>query len=115
MKRLQLWALLFLICLPAARSANAEQRFIVRTTLGQSALEQTCLLNSCSVVRSLDGTIGELFLVTTSDLVDPNLFLSSLQLLPGITNAEIDQLLTIGGGLATIATAPPALTQTSPV
>jgi len=115
MKRLKLWALLFLICLPAASSANAEQRFIVRTTLGESALQQTCLLHSCSVVRSLDGTIGQLFLVTTSDLVDPNLFLSTLRLLQGITDAEVDQLLIVGGGLATIATAPPALTQTSPV
>jgi len=36
-------------------------------------------------------------------------------LLPGIVNAELDQLLTIGGGLATIVTPPPELSETSPV
>src|SRR5690242_3091662 len=98
-----------------AQTARAENRFVVRTTLGLSSLHQTCLLQSCTVVRSLDGTVSQLFLVTTSDLVNPNLFLSTLRLLPGIVDAEVDQLLTISSGLATLGTAPLELTENSPV
>ena len=115
MKSLKLWALLSLFCLFPSRSAYAEQRFIVRTSLGLSTLQQTCLLHSCTVVRSLDGTLGQVFLLTTSDLIDPTLFLTTLRLLPGIADAEVDQLLTIPGGAATITSAPPALTETSTV
>lgn len=107
------WLLLALLLFVAP--ARAEHRFIVRTTLGLSGLQQTCLLQSCNVVRVLDGTANQLFLVTTSDLVNANVFLSTLRLLPGIVDAEADQLLTLGSGLATLTTAPAELTQNSPV
>jgi subtilisin family serine protease len=95
--------------------ARAEHRFIVRTTLGLSGLQQTCLLQSCNVVRGLDGTANQLFLVTTSDLVNSNLFLNTLRLLPGIVDAEVDQILTISSGLATLTSAPPELSENSPL
>jgi subtilisin family serine protease len=104
-----------LLALSVPKPAAAEHRFIVRTTLGSLGLQQLCLLHTCTVVRTLDGVVGDLFLVTTSDLVNSNLFLSALRLLPGIVDAEVDQLLSIGGGLATLAAAPPSLTETSPV
>lgn len=95
--------------------AKAEHRFIVRTTLGLSDLQQTCLLQSCDVVRGLDGTANQLFLVATSDLLNPDLFLSTLRLLPGIVDAEVDQLLTLSSGLATLTTPPPELSENSPI
>ena len=102
---------LLLFVLPA----KAEHRFIVRTTLGVSGLQQTCLLQLCTVVEGLDGTANQLFLVTTSDLVNAYLFLSILRALPGIVDAEVDQLLTIGSGLATLTTPPPELSENSPL
>ena len=98
-----------------AQSAAAEHRFIVRTSLGLSGLQQICLLNQCNVVRSLDGTLNQLFLVTTSDLINSNLFLGVIRLLPGIVDAEIDQLLSVGAGNATLLTPPSGLSDTSPV
>lgn len=107
------WLLVaLLLFVPPAR---AEHRFIVRTTLGLSGLQQTCLLQTCTVVRSLDGTVNQLFLVTISDLVNPNLFLGILRALPGIVDAEVDQLLTISSGLATLTTSPPELSENSPL
>lgn len=98
-----------------AQPATAEHRFVVRTTLGQSGLQQTCLLHLCSVVQSLDGTLNQVFLVTTSDLVNSNAFLSTVRLLPGIVDAEVDEVLAIGAGRATLLTPPPGLSDSSPV
>ena len=115
MTRRCLLVMAILLTLATARPVAAEHRFIVRTTVGSLGLQQLCLLHSCTVVRNLDGVAGQLFLVSTSDLVNANLFLGLFRLLPGIVDAEIDQLLSIGGGLATLTTAPPALTETSPI
>jgi subtilisin family serine protease len=98
-----------------SQPAVAEHRFLVRTSLRLPDLQLTCLLHACSVVRSLDGTLNQLYLVTTSDLIDPNMFLGLLRLLPGIVDAELDRLLTIGAGLATLTTPPPELLQTTSV
>jgi len=103
---------LFFLFVP---SAAAEHRFIVRTSLGQSGLQQTCLLHLCNVVRSLDGGVNQVFLVTTSDLVNSDLFLGTLRLLPGIVDAEVDQLLAIGSGQATLLTPPSGLSDATPV
>jgi subtilisin family serine protease len=109
------WLLSALLLFCSPKPCQAEQRFIVRTTLGLPGLQATCLLNSCTVVRNLDGTIGQVFLVTTSDLVNPNLFLDVLRLVPGIVDAELDQLLSITSGLASVATIPSGLSQTNPI
>jgi subtilisin family serine protease len=103
--------LFFAISQPAA----AEHRFLVRTSLRLPDLQLTCLHHACSVVRSLDGTLNQLYLVTTSDLIDPNMFIGLLRLLPGIVDAELDRLLTIGAGPATLTTPPPELLQTTSV
>lgn len=114
MKRLYVFCAL-LLTLVTPRPSVAEQRFIVRTNLGLSSLQQVCLLHSCSVVRGLDGSLNQIFLVTTSDAVDPELFLATLRLLPGIADAEIDSVLTLSGGLATVGTVPSSLTQNTPI
>jgi hypothetical protein len=99
----------------AAAPARAEHRFIVRSSLGAPSLQQVCLVQLCRVVRGLDGTVGQLFLISTSDLVDPQLFLATLRAVPGVLDAESDQLVSLTQGLATLESAPAALTQTSPV
>jgi subtilisin family serine protease len=114
MKRFRLLAVLLLALLTSGPAA-AEQRFIVRTNLGLSSLQQFCLLNLCAVVRGLDGSLNQLLLVTTSDLINPNLFLGTLRLLPGVVEAELDQVLTIGSGLAAINNIPSELSENSPV
>lgn len=113
MLRRTFWLSIVLLVLVAP--ARAEHRFVVRTTLGLSGLQQTCLLQSCNVARGLDGTANQLFLVTTSDVVNPSLFLSTLRLLPGIVDAEVDQILAISSGLATLTTPPPGLSENSPL
>jgi subtilisin family serine protease len=110
MKR-YLWLPFVLLFLSSTQPAGAEQRFIVRTTLGLPLLQQVCPLQSCNVVRSLDGTVNQLFLVTTSDLINPNLFLTLLRLVPGIADAEVDQLLSLSSGLATVGTIPIELSE----
>jgi hypothetical protein len=47
-----------------ASPARAESRIIVRDTLGEQALELTCLLLHCTVNEGLDGALGTLFLIT---------------------------------------------------
>jgi subtilisin family serine protease len=115
MPKRPLWLSVVFLFFSITQPAAAEQRFLVRTTLALPSLQLTCLFYSCTVVRSLDGSRNQLYLVTTSDLIDPNLFLGLLRLLPGIVDAELDQLLTIGRGLATLTTPPPELLQTTAV
>jgi len=109
------WLPFVFLAFLSAQPAAAEHRFIVRTSLGLSGLQQTCLLHLCNVVRSLDGSLNQIFLVTTSDLINSNVFLSTIRLLPGIVDAEIDQLLSIRSGNATLLTPPPGLSDSSPV
>lgn len=115
MKRRGLWIIVLFSFLLFARPAAAEHRFLVRTNLGVSALQQFCLLHSCRVVQNLDGTLNQLFLLTTSDLINRDLFLLTLRLVPGIVNAELDQLIGLGSGLASITTIPAELTENTPI
>lgn len=85
---------------------GADQRFVVRTT-GLQALNTGCLIAGCTVQYALDGGAGQLFLVTTSDIVDPQTFLTSLLSLFGIVDAERDYVVrTLGYGASA---APPGL------
>jgi subtilisin family serine protease len=109
------------ICLVAALAAllwatpaMADNRIIVRTTLGLQGLQQICLLQNCTVLSTtVDGTLGQVFLLTTP--LDPTAFLPILRALPGIVHAELDQVLNLTVGLNTVTTAPAALTDTTPV
>jgi subtilisin family serine protease len=115
MVKRRFWLLFLFLFLSGAKPALAEQRFIVRTSIGPSELREFCDFHLCTVVRTLDGTVGQLFSVTTPDFVDPNFFLFLLRFVPGIVDAERDRLLTISSGLSTITTVPGELSQTSPV
>ncbi len=89
MKR-RTWLLGALFVLLWSAPANADNRIIVRTTLGLQGLQQLCLLQTCTVVGGLGDVQNELFLLTTP--LDPTTFLGILRSLPGIVNAELDQL-----------------------
>ena len=98
-----------------ASPATADNRVIVRTTLGLQGLEGVCnlpLLPICTVVEGLDGTLNQLFLVTTP--LDVTTFLNLLGSTVGIVDAEADQLLSLNS-LNHVTTPPPGLSDTTPV
>lgn len=107
--------LLFFTIALAPVSAAADQRLIVRTSAGidgLSAVQAACSLVGCTVQYGLDGPIGQLFLVTTSD-TNAALLTYILPWLPGISAAELDAVLRT---LASDASSPPpALTDTNTV
>jgi Subtilase family len=114
MKR-YLWLAAALLTLVSAKPARADNRFIVRSTLGSAALSQLCLLQNCTVVTAIDGTLNQLFLLTTPSAVDPTTFLNLLRGTPGIVDAELDQVLSLVGGLNAVTTPPAGLTDSAPV
>jgi len=115
MKLRWLWVPL-LICGFYASPATADNRVIVRTTLGLQGLQAFCsglpLLQNCTVVEGLDGTLNQLFLVTTP--LDVTTFLNLLSVTPGIVDAEADQLLSLNS-LNHVTTPPAGLSDTTPV
>src|SRR5438270_6530159 len=115
MKLRWLWVPL-LICGFYASPATADNRVIVRTTLGLQGLQAFCsglpLLQNCTVVEGLDGTLNQLFLVTTP--LDVGTFLNLLSVTPGIVDAEADQLLSLNS-LNHVTTPPSGLSDTTPV
>src|SRR6266481_8022888 len=100
-----------------ASPAMADNRVIVRTTLGLQGLQAICsplpLLQNCTVVAGLDGTLNQLFLVTTP--LDVATLLNLLGSTVGIVDAEADQLLSLVGGLNQVTTPPAGLSDTTPV
>ncbi len=110
-----MWLLAVLLPFLWAPPAAAENRFIVRSTLTAQQLSQFCLLQSCTVVRGLDGTLNQLFLLTTPDAIDPTVFLTLLRSTPGIVAAELDQLLSMLGGLNRVTTPPASLDNRTPI
>jgi subtilisin family serine protease len=88
---------------------------IVRTVLGKLGLNLVCLLNSCKVVGNLDGGRNEVFLVQPAKGLLPEILASTLRLVSGILDAEVDQVAYIPRTSATITTVPTALFQKWPV
>ena len=109
------WLAAALLTLLSTTPARADNRFIVRSTLGTRALTQLCLLQSCTVVTAIDGTLNQVFLLTTPTAIDPTIFLTLLRNTPGIVNAQLDQVLSLVGGLNTVTTPPSSLTDSTPV
>jgi Subtilase family len=91
---------------------------IVRTNLGRTGLQASCALHACTVVEGLDGNIGQVFLVRSTNGLLPNLLANVLQLVVGILDAEPDQVLNVPPNPTAPDTsnAPPAgLWETTPV
>ena len=84
-----------LLALLWAAPARAQNGVIARTTLGLPALQSLCLTQNCTVVGALDGTLNQVFLLTTP--LNPQTLVNTLVLLPGIVNAEVDQVLSLIG------------------
>lgn len=76
-------------------STGPQPGVIVRTSLGLQGLRFTCLLHGCTVVGSLDGGLGQVFLVRPVNGLLPNLLAGVLRLVNGILDAEPDQVLNI--------------------
>src|SRR6266576_3464829 len=116
MKLRWLWVPLS-ICGFYASPAMADNRVIVRTTLGLQGLQAICsplpLLQNCTVVEGLDGTLNQLFLVTTP--LDVTTLLNLLGSTVGIVDAEADQLFRLVAALHQAPTPPAGLSDTTPV
>src|SRR6267378_361600 len=107
MRSKRLWGFL-LFCALWPVQAAAENRFIVRAPSGLALVQAVCALQGCTVVRGLDGTLNQLFLVTTPDAVDPTAFLNILRSMPGIVAAELDQVISMVGRLNRVPTPLPS-------
>src|SRR5712691_6399687 len=107
----RMWIAGALLALLWATPAKADTGVIVRTTAGLSALQTFCALpTTCTVVGSLDGALGQVFLVTTP--LDPTTFIGLLSNpltgLTGFVDAEVDQVLSLIGGLNVVPTPIPS-------
>lgn len=89
------WVFIGLFLMFCAVPSRAENRIIVRTTLGLQGLKQLCLLQPCSVQGSLGDPLDQLFLIETP--LDATVFLNLLRPIPGILDIELDQLLSLLG------------------
>jgi subtilisin family serine protease len=97
-------------------SANpVGNRYIVRTTGGLLNLPLLCQLGLCTTIQSIDGPGNQVFLLTGPSSQSPNLILSILEALPGVVEAELDQVVTVATGGATATTPPPSLVNTTPI
>src|SRR4051794_5651487 len=92
-------------------SAFAEQRFIVRTTLGGTVLTAVCALLGCNVRGSLGDPAGQVFLLTLPDLLNATAILGTLKLQAEVVELEPDQVLRLADGTAAL---PDALFQSDP-
>src|SRR6266704_2161944 len=100
----RIWLAAVMVALLWAAPAKADTGIIVRTTGGLSALQLFCSLplSPCTVVGGLDGTLGQVFLVTTP--LDPTTFINLLGGLTGFVDAEVNQVLNLVGGLNLVPT-----------
>ncbi|MGH7869621.1 MAG: S8 family serine peptidase, partial [Candidatus Dormibacteraceae bacterium] len=88
--------ILMMVMAVTVTPAAAQNRYIVRTTGGLGSVLKLCLSESCQVQSSLDGSVGQTYLVTSSGNLISNLlgFVGNLlQSLLGIKSVEPDQLL----------------------
>jgi subtilisin family serine protease len=88
-------------------------RYIVRDTNGLLGLNVTCLLFGCKVFQGIGDPDAQLYVVTTSSLLSPVVFITQLLSGAGITNVEQDQAVATQG--TTIGATPAYLTDRTPV
>src|SRR6202012_1458657 len=89
-------------------------RLIVRTT-DPNGLKRQCSLLKCQVLAPIDGLLNSLFVVVAPNLVDPQLLLAIVRALPGVVDAELDQVVNVVSGGATATDPPPGLVNSTPV
>jgi hypothetical protein len=117
MKRyLSVFVILVALFALSATPAAAQNRYIVRTSGGLGSVLKLCLAANCQVQGSLDGNLGQNYLVTSSGNLITNLLSFALNLLEqllGIESVEADQLLPLPQ--RPINTIPSGLYDTAPV
>lgn len=117
MKRsLLIFAILIALATAGVQPAAAQNRYIVRTNGGLTSVLNLCLAARCQVQGSLDGSVGQTFLVTSTGNLIANLLNGTLNLLEsllGIKSIEPDQLLPIPQ--KPISTIPPGLNDQTPI
>ena len=97
-RRITVVAALIVFMMAFSRPAAAQNRYIVRTTGGVTSVLNLCNLLACQVQGSLDGPVGQTFLVTSTNNLLANLVNGTLTLvesLLGIVSVEADVLLPI--------------------
>ncbi len=85
-----------LAVLTCTSSAAAQQRYIVRTTGGLLSVLKLCAAAGCQVQGSLDGNIGQTYLVTSTQDLLTTLLSTTMNLLEavlGIQSVEPDRVL----------------------
>jgi subtilisin family serine protease len=116
MNKLLSSVIIAVLMLAAAKPAAAQQRYIVRTTGGLNSVLNLCLSANCQVQGSLDGPVGQTYLVTSTDNILQALLggvVNLLEALLGIQSIEADRALPML--LPSINHAPYGLTDTAPV
>src|SRR5260370_42244856 len=71
-------------------------------------------VHGCSVIGAFDGSLNQVFLLTTPSAINPTTFLNLLLITPGIVDAELDQIISLVGGLNVVTTPSAALTDNVP-
>jgi subtilisin family serine protease len=113
--RMRFLGILLALVSVSAAPASANNRIIVRTNLGSRLLSSVCLLNGCTLVGAMDGTLNQVFLLTAPNWLNPNTLLNVLRMTPGILDAELDQVIGLVAGLNVVGAIPAALSDSSPV
>jgi subtilisin family serine protease len=117
MKRKLLSAVVIaMMTLATVKPAAAQQRYIVRTTGGLTSVLHLCLSAGCQVQGSLDGPVGQTYLVTSTQNILQALLggvVNLLEALLGIQSIEQDQTLPIPQ--PAVNSVPSGLTDTTPV
>src|SRR5712691_8809773 len=94
MKRITIIIAMIVLMLGAANPAAAQNRYIVQSTGGLLSVLNLCSLLGCQVQGSLDGQVGQTFLVTsTGNIVTGTLTL--VESLLGIVSIEADKILPV--------------------
>ena len=97
-RRFTILVAMIALMLVFSKPAVAQNRYIVRTTGGLSSVLNLCLSAGCQVQGSLDGSVGQTYLVTSSGNLIANLLngvVNFLEALLGIQSVEPDQLLPV--------------------
>src|SRR6266446_324913 len=111
MKRITIIIAMIVLMFAAPKPAAAQQRYIVVSTGGLSSVLNLCSLLGCHVQGNLDGTVGQTFLVTSTNLLSTALTL--VESLLGIVSIEADNLLPVPH--TPLLSIPDGLYDTSPV
>src|SRR5580692_7331143 len=117
MKRsILIFAVLIAFSTAGVQPAAAQNRYIVRTNGGLTSILNLCLAANCQVQGSLDGHVGQTYLVTSTGNLITQLLGGTINLLEsllGIRSIEPDQLLPIPQ--KHVNSIPPGLNDQAPV